>query len=199
MSRKASLILTLTAWLFATGSHWDIVQTFAWGKMFATYAQSMSYTDAAKLTFSGTILCNVCEIVSDAKQGDSSGQPGPASSGTQKILLALNPANSIILQRPDLERWPEHQDRVPQPRGQPAGPPSSRLARISSGPSRARSPLDRRPYSVRTRRADSLTLNPTYLCLFLSFEPFPPSLHSRSLLLSRYLPLLAPTATLPSA
>lgn len=125
MSRQGSLILTLTAWLFATGSHWDIVQTFAWGKMFATYAQSMSYTDAAKLTFSATNLCNVCEVVSDAKQHDASDTPGPASSGTQKILLALNPANSIFLPRPDLERWPEHQDRVPPPRGQhpPVPPP----------------------------------------------------------------------------
>jgi hypothetical protein len=125
MSRQGSLILTLTAWLLATGSHWDIVQTFAWGKMFTTYAQSMSYTDAAKLTFSGTDLCDVCEFVSEATEEDQSGQPGPASSGTQKILLALNPANSIVLMRPSFERWPQHQDRVPEPRRQhpPLPPP----------------------------------------------------------------------------
>ena len=35
MRRKLSLVLTLTAWLLATGSHWDLVQTFAYARMFA--------------------------------------------------------------------------------------------------------------------------------------------------------------------
>jgi len=48
MRRQLSLILTLTAWLLATGSHWDLVQTFALGRMFASYAQSMSFTQAAQ-------------------------------------------------------------------------------------------------------------------------------------------------------
>jgi len=125
MSRKGSLILTLTAWLFATGSHWDIVQTFAWGKMFATYSQSMSFTDAAKLTFTADNLCDVCEVVSKAKQHRESDQSSPAPAGIQKILLALNLPNSIILRPPPLERWPERQDRAPASRGQapPLPPP----------------------------------------------------------------------------
>lgn len=125
MSRKGSLILTLTAWLFATGGHWDIVQTFAWGKMFATYAQSMSFTDAAKLTFTADNLCDVCEVVSSAKQGSEPGQSSPAPAGTKKILLALNSSSPIILQRPPVEPWPEQQDRAPSSRGQspPLPPP----------------------------------------------------------------------------
>jgi hypothetical protein len=48
MRRKFSLILTLAAWLLATGSHWDLVQTFGWGRMIATYSQSMSFAQAVK-------------------------------------------------------------------------------------------------------------------------------------------------------
>ncbi|MCC5023765.1 MAG: hypothetical protein J6386_13725 [Candidatus Synoicihabitans palmerolidicus] len=91
MRRRFALILSLVAWLFATGCHWDLVQTFAWGKRFATYAQSMSYADAARLTFTPDNLCNVCELVQDARQQtDAEGQPAPVSAGTQKILLALS-------------------------------------------------------------------------------------------------------------
>ena len=35
--RQLSLILTLIAWLFATGSHWDLVQAFGWGRMVTIY------------------------------------------------------------------------------------------------------------------------------------------------------------------
>ena len=121
MSRRASLILTLTAWLFATGSHWDIVQTFAWGKMFATYAQSMSYTDAARLTFSADNLCDVCEIVDEAKNGNNSEQSQPGTAGTQKIQLALGGIEQIAVFRPDSDRWPHHE--VTLPRGWAQAPP----------------------------------------------------------------------------
>ncbi len=91
MSAKLSLILTLFAWLFATGSHWDLVQTFAWGKMFATYSQSMSYMDAAKLTFSADNLCGVCKIVAEATQDDTDRENSAGKSGTQKIQLNFAP------------------------------------------------------------------------------------------------------------
>ncbi len=108
------MILTLTAWLFATGSHWDIVQTFAWGKMFATYAQSMSYADAVKLTFNADNLCGVCEIVDEAKNGDNSGHPQPGTAGTQKIQLALGSIEQITIFRSDSAGWPDHEVTMPR-------------------------------------------------------------------------------------
>ena len=46
MRRKFSLVLTLAAWLLATGSQWDLAQTFAWGRMIVTYSQTMSVAQA---------------------------------------------------------------------------------------------------------------------------------------------------------
>ncbi len=126
MRRRLSLIVTLTAWLFATGSHWDLVQTFAWGKMFASYAQSMSYLDAARLTFTPDNLCNVCAFVQDARQStDENGHPAPAESGTQKILLALDHAPRVVVAAPAPETWLLSDRALPPPlaTAPPAPPP----------------------------------------------------------------------------
>ncbi len=104
MRQKLSLILTLAAWLFATGSHWDLVQTFAWGKMFATYSQSMSYADAARLTFTPGNFCGVCEFVADVSQDNDDGS-APAQAGTREIQLALGQISPVIVPRIDAHRW----------------------------------------------------------------------------------------------
>lgn len=103
MRQKASLILTLAAWLLATGSHWDLVQTFAWGKMFATYAQSMSYADAARLTFTADNFCGICEIVQEADGADESN--APVKAGTREIQLALGAHQPIVPPRAEISLW----------------------------------------------------------------------------------------------
>lgn len=97
MRRQLSLILTLSAWLLATGSHWDLVQTFAWGRMFATYSQSMSFTQAAKKTFSSEGMCGVCEVVSTAKHGaDAADGRTPGHKAPAKIFLVSAPAALVF-------------------------------------------------------------------------------------------------------
>src|ERR1700712_3398132 len=84
-----SLLLTLTAWLLATGSHWDLLQTFAWGRMLATYSQSMPLLEAAQKTFSPDGMCGICHAVADAKQKESAADsttPGGAGKSPGKIL-----------------------------------------------------------------------------------------------------------------
>jgi hypothetical protein len=104
MRQKLSLVMTLAAWLIATGSHWDLVQTFAWGKMFATYSQSMSYADAARLTFTPGNFCGVCEFVADASQaGDDDSMPPPTS--PREIQLALVQITPVVVPRMDSHRW----------------------------------------------------------------------------------------------
>lgn len=122
MRYKLSLILTLSAWFFATGSHWDLVQTFAWGKMFASYSQSMSYTDAAKLTFSADNLCGVCKIVVDAEQNETDRENTPGKSGPREIQLAYAPVPQVILTAPDSLSWSLSDRRMPPPSG--AAPPT---------------------------------------------------------------------------
>jgi hypothetical protein len=103
MRRKVSLLLTLTAWFFATGSQWDVAQTFAWARMFTTYAQSMPLLEAAKKTFSGEELCDVCEVVQDARQdgqaeSQSSGAAGAKALG--KLPMVMQPELLFVLRHP---------------------------------------------------------------------------------------------------
>src|SRR5690606_36229902 len=62
---KLTRILLLTAWLLATGSHWDVVQAFAWGRMLVTNAQVLPLRDALELTFSTDGRCDLCATVQE--------------------------------------------------------------------------------------------------------------------------------------
>jgi hypothetical protein len=97
MRRKLSLIAMLFAWLLATGSHWDLVQTFAWGRMIATYSQSMSLTEAVRLTFTPDNLCGICESVSAAKQQQGHDAALPTEGKAfGKILLVYQPVPVVF-------------------------------------------------------------------------------------------------------
>ena len=93
--------------------------------MFARYSQSMSYVEAARLTFTADNLCDLCEIVASAKQDPASDQPAPASAGTQKILLALSPLTAITLPAPGTHSWSLSDMTLPEPTttGPPVPPP----------------------------------------------------------------------------
>jgi hypothetical protein len=105
MRQRLSLIFTLAAWLFATGSQWDLVQAFAWGRMFATNVQSMSVVEAAKLTFSPEGRCEICHAVSDAKQQQESSATVPGGKLDAKILLAFEPAPAPVVAAPEFSPW----------------------------------------------------------------------------------------------
>jgi len=90
MRRKLSLVLTLAAWLLATGSQWDLAQTFAWSRMIVNYSCSMSVAQAVQKTFSGE-MCAICAAVQDAKQQESAGAPAPEGRLTAKIFLVCAP------------------------------------------------------------------------------------------------------------
>ena len=103
MRRKASLLLTLTAWFFTTGSQWDVVQTYAWARMFTTYAQSMPLLEAAQKTFSGEELCDVCEVVQDARQDDQNESKSSGAAGTKalgKMPMVVPQDTLFVLRHP---------------------------------------------------------------------------------------------------
>jgi hypothetical protein len=120
MRRKLSLITMLTAWLLATGSHWDLVQTFAWGRMIATYSQSMPLAQAIKLTFTPDNLCGVCESVSEAKQQQDTALPSDAKSAG-KILMVFQAQPVFVAELAMAGKWspretrPALRDRSPPP------------------------------------------------------------------------------------
>lgn len=104
MRRKLSLITMLTAWLLATGSHWDLVQTFAWGRMIATYSQTMSVAQAVQLTFTADTLCGLCESVSEAKQQQDSAAASDAKA-VGKITLIYQAQSVWVAEVPECGRW----------------------------------------------------------------------------------------------
>lgn len=102
MRRKFSLVLTLAAWLLATGSQWDMAQTFAWGRMLVTYSRTMSLTQAAQKTFDGE-MCPICIAVQEAKQGQNpDGLPAPDNKLTAKIIIFAGAPATPLLTRPTL-------------------------------------------------------------------------------------------------
>lgn len=105
MRQRLSLIFTLAAWLLATGSQWDLVQTFAWGRMFATNVRSMSVLEAAKRTLSPEGRCELCNAVSDAKQQQENPATVPGGKLDAKILLAFEAAPSPVVAAPEFSPW----------------------------------------------------------------------------------------------
>jgi hypothetical protein len=123
--RKISLVLTLIAWLFATGSHWDFVQVFAWAKMFSENVQVMPVRRALERTFSPEGRCALCCAVSAAKQQEEN--PGRVPSGDRgkgKILLLFQPVPAVVVEAPDYTPWNQHdQAALSAPRPAPPSPP----------------------------------------------------------------------------
>lgn len=105
MRRQLSLLLTLTAWLVATGSQWDLVQTFAWGRMFVLNVQSMPLMQAAKHTFSPEGRCEICRAVAAAKQQEEDSPAVPNGKSDGKIFLFHQPAPVPVVVAPDFSPW----------------------------------------------------------------------------------------------
>lgn len=113
----------LTAWLLATGSHWDLVQTFAWGRMIATYSQSMPLAQAIKLTFTPDNLCGVCESVSEAKQQQDAALPSDAKSAG-KILMVFQAQPVFVAELAMGGKWtPREANAAVRDRSPPPVPP----------------------------------------------------------------------------
>jgi hypothetical protein len=104
--RRVSLILALFAWLLATGSHLDVVQTVGWARMFASYAKTMSLTEAARMTFVSDNFCDVCTFVQTSKQArEGHAAPVPAGTSSTKVILAFQPSPVFVLSAPPAAPW----------------------------------------------------------------------------------------------
>lgn len=104
MRRRLSIISLLFAWLLATGSQWDVVQTFAWGKMIVTYAQSMRVTEAVRLTFTPGNMCSLCHAVSEAKQQQTDDAlPGDPAGKLAKIPLVFQASSVFVSSAPTVQ------------------------------------------------------------------------------------------------
>ena len=130
MRRQLSLLLTLTAWLFATGSEWDVVQTFAWGRMIATHAETMTLGAAVRKTFDGE-MCAICVAVQQARHQDAANDAAALSGKPWgKMVLACGP-RTLLVTRPSVRCAGLAPDRSPPPSADLAAPPSPPPRRLA--------------------------------------------------------------------
>jgi len=77
----------LLAWLCANGAALDLMQVFAWGRMFAGYAHEMPVETALAETFDPARPCPLCVAVQQARK--TGREPGPAAAPNAAIKLVL--------------------------------------------------------------------------------------------------------------
>jgi len=107
--RRGFAILCLSfAWFCANGALWDAVQAFAWVRMIQEYSQFMPLARAIQITFDGSAPCDICNLVTEAKQQES-GQDVVRSEN--RVLLACVVPERIVLSPPPFS-WPEGEDAV---------------------------------------------------------------------------------------
>ena len=123
MKKKLAITCLLLAWICANGALLDVVQVFAWGKMFSGYAQTMSVTAALKETFDPAKPCEMCIGVSTAKEDfEQKKLPAAVEQNGTKLVLAFHlPTAFVWVSAP--EAWPRalavaapsRSDQVPVP------------------------------------------------------------------------------------
>ena len=82
-------LLVLTVWSICTGCHWDLIQVFAWAKMFADNAGEMSYREAASRALDPGEACQVCHFVAAATQDERTGLDLSLQAKEKQPLLVL--------------------------------------------------------------------------------------------------------------
>jgi hypothetical protein len=128
MRQRLQISALLLAWFMATGSQWDLVQVFAWGRMFAGYARVMSVESALRLTFKPDRMCSVCKMVKAAKQQEEQ-TPAAPSKTLGKILLVFAPVPMVVIASVPSAQWPVGMKTLcSAERGAPPNPPPRGLA-----------------------------------------------------------------------
>ena len=82
----------------------DVVQVFAWARMFTQYAEAMPVSEAALETLDPNKPCSICLAVRRARD-ETKHQPRPAwASAAEKLLLAFHDPEPAIF-APTPETW----------------------------------------------------------------------------------------------
>jgi len=101
--RHLSVLCLLAAWLCANGVVLDIVQVYAWARMFTGYAQAVSLGQAAAETFDPSKPCAICKAVQKARD---SAPKQEATSAAERITLICQ-RSRILVAGPSAPEWPD--------------------------------------------------------------------------------------------
>ena len=105
MHRRLPSLALLFAWICANGALLDAVQVLAWGKMFSAYVETETVLKALDKTFDPAKPCHWCVKVRAARETAKQHSPAAIESAGERILLALNRAEEIVLPAPQ-PHWP---------------------------------------------------------------------------------------------
>jgi len=122
---RLRLGVALMAWFLAAGSHWELVQGFAWTKMFVGYLQDdYSVGEALEMTFDPDNACSLCELVEqvrdDAPERETPDGKAKAKTPGKEPLFCQAEAD-FRFRVPASEWWSAH-PLMPEPL--PATPPT---------------------------------------------------------------------------
>lgn len=87
MRSRLSLFTLLLAWLLATGSQWEVVQIFAWGRMIVQSARQENLSSAIQDTLEGKAPCAICRLVTAAKKNALPAVPSADQEERLKVFL----------------------------------------------------------------------------------------------------------------
>lgn len=113
----------LFAWLCANGALLDVVQVFAWAKMFSGYAESMSVSTALRKTFDPSQRCELCLGVAAARESTQDQVPQTVEHTAEKLLLTLHRPVKVVLTPPAVDWPPAHASAAPTRREDVPVPP----------------------------------------------------------------------------
>ena len=106
MRKNLSIAGLLLAWLCANGALLDSVQVLAWGRMFASYAETMSVTAALRETFNPDKPCELCLRVADAKHHAEQSAPAQIERTVSRIDLVCDAPETFVF-TPVVRDWPD--------------------------------------------------------------------------------------------
>jgi len=102
--RRIQVWAAVIAWMLATGSHWDVVQAFAWGRMIYGYSHTMTVAESVKRTFAPGNMCKICRLVNQARKSQESNPAAQINVGT-KISLHCPPVPHPVVASPASASW----------------------------------------------------------------------------------------------
>jgi hypothetical protein len=122
---RPQLIVLLSAWLLATGVHWDAIQVFAWGRMFADNARTLPVLAAVRQTFDPQEMCGMCCAVQAAKReqreaaavGQAEGKAPLVIQPVARVIVAVPAGQPRMTKESEIPAIERDAPPVPPPRG----------------------------------------------------------------------------------
>ncbi|MCL4180100.1 MAG: hypothetical protein KJ072_20425 [Verrucomicrobia bacterium] len=70
-TRHLATVLAIASVLLASGGHWLLLQSVAWGGMLISYSTRTSISEAISRTFDGKHPCKLCRVVQAGREKET--------------------------------------------------------------------------------------------------------------------------------